>query len=331
MNVDQLINLLVTITLIEMMVAIGLGVTVADLMGVVRNGPLIARAALANYICVPAVTIVLIRLFNPHPMIAVGFLILAVCPGAPYGPPFTAIAKGNTATSVGLMVLLAGSSALLAPLLLSALVLMVPGSDSLKIDATKIVCVLLLTQLLPLCAGVAIRHWRPHWAEKLQTPANMVSKLLNLAAMAVILASKYSLLSEIRLRGFIGMFILLIASCLAGWLLGRSADNTRKAMAVTTALRNVSVGLVIASGDFPGTPVVTAVVAYGLLSLLAHLRLRNTWVQSRHHAPRDGFPVANLARDWGGNGATATQGLATLATVGVAVAEPKRRHGRGVA
>src|SRR5438477_11848251 len=116
--IDRLINILVTITLIEMMVAIGLGVAFVDLVGVARNWRLVARAALAYYVCVPAATVGLLFLFDAHPMVAAGFLILAVCPGAPYGPPFAAIAKGNMAVAVGLMGILAGSSALVAPILL---------------------------------------------------------------------------------------------------------------------------------------------------------------------------------------------------------------------
>src|SRR5438270_13242506 len=118
MSVDRLINVLVTVTLIEMMAAIGLGVTLADLAGVTRNWRLLARAGLANYVCVPAATVGLLLLFDAPPLVAAGFLILAVCPGAPYGPPFTAIAKGNLAVAVGLMVILAGASAVIAPVLL---------------------------------------------------------------------------------------------------------------------------------------------------------------------------------------------------------------------
>jgi hypothetical protein len=51
--IDRLINVLVTITLIEMMVAIGLGVTFVDLAGVARNWRLVGRAA-------PAVTATLV-------------------------------------------------------------------------------------------------------------------------------------------------------------------------------------------------------------------------------------------------------------------------------
>jgi BASS family bile acid:Na+ symporter len=278
--VDKLINVLVTITLIEMMVAIGLSVTFVDLLGVARNWCLVARAALANYVCVPAVTVGLLLLFDAHPMVAAGFLILAVSPGAPYGPPFTAIAKGNVAIAVGLMTILAGSSAIIAPMLLHYLLLLVSGSNQLRVDATRIAGTLLVTQLLPLCAGVAVRQRRPALADRLQKPANLVSKVLNLVMVGLILVAQFHLLAEIRPRGFVGMLVLLIASWAAGWLLGGPETGSRKATTLTTSLRNVGVGLVIATGSFPGTPAVTAALAYGLFEILGSLLLALWWGRS---------------------------------------------------
>src|SRR5262249_27865423 len=57
MTLDRLINALVTITLIEMMVLIGLRVTFAELLDVAKDWHLVARAALANYLLVPALAI----------------------------------------------------------------------------------------------------------------------------------------------------------------------------------------------------------------------------------------------------------------------------------
>src|SRR5262249_1490023 len=162
----QLINVLVTITLIEMMAAIGLGVRFVDLAPVARNWRLVTRALLANYGCVPAATGGLLLLFGAHPMVAAGFLILAVCPGAPCGPPFTGSGRGNVAVAVGLMVILAGSSAVIAPVLLHYLLLLVSGSESVTLDAARIVRTLLVSQVLPLCLGVAVRQWRPLLAER---------------------------------------------------------------------------------------------------------------------------------------------------------------------
>jgi BASS family bile acid:Na+ symporter len=277
MTVDGLINTLVTITLVEMMAAVGLGVTLAELVSVARNWRLLTRAVLANYVWVPAVTVGLLLVFDAQPVVAAGFLILAVCPGAPYGPPFTAIAKGNVAVAVGLMLILAGSSAVVAPILLHYLLPVLSGSQGLKVDATRVVCTLLATQLLPLCVGVAMRQWRPVLADRLQKPAMLLSKVLNLAAVGFILVVHGRLLTEIRPRGFAGMLALLIASWAAGWLLGGPEPGNRKATTLTTSLRNVGVGLVIATGAFAGTPVVTAALAYGVFEVLGSLLLALGW------------------------------------------------------
>lgn len=288
MTLDQAINLLVTVTLIEMMIAIGLGVSFADLGAILRDWRLVARAALANYVVVPAATVGLLLLFNAQPMVAAGFLILAVCPGAPFGPPLTALAKGDVAVSVGLMGVLAASSALLAPLLLALLLPLVAGGEALSIDAGKIVTTLLVTQLVPLGVGLGVRRWHPKLADQLQGPANQLGKLLNLAAIVCILATQFHLLLEIRPRGFVGMLILLVASWAAGWLLGGPAAGTRTAMTLTTALRNVGVGLVIATGSFAETPAVTAVIAFGLLGVVGSLLLAAAW--GRRAVPQETVP-----------------------------------------
>jgi BASS family bile acid:Na+ symporter len=267
MTLDQMINDLVTVTLVEMMVAIGLGVSAVDLAAVARDGWLVARAILANYVVVPAITVGLLLLFNAGPLVATGFLILAVCPGAPYGPPLTAVAKGNVTVAVGLMAILAGSSAVLAPVLLAVLLPLFASDESPPINAGQIVVTLLATQLVPLGVGLAVRRWRPRLADWLQNPANLISKVLNLAAVGCILVTQFHLLTAIQARGFLGMLALLGASWAAGWLLGGPEPGTRKAMTLTTALRNVGVGLVIATGSFGGTPAVTAVLAFGLLGI----------------------------------------------------------------
>lgn len=274
---DQFINILVTVTLIKMMAAIGLGVTFREMAGVARNWRLVAQAALANYVFVPAITVGLLFLLHAQPMVAAGFLILAVCPGAPFGPPCAKIAKGDVAAAVGLMVLLAGSSAIAAPVLLQLLLPLVSDNETLQVDSIKIVASLLVTQLLPLLIGLGLRHWRPGLATKLQRPANLISALLSLVAVVVILFVHFQMLSEIRLSGYIGMTVLLIGSWAAGWLLGGPGSGLGKSMALTTSLRNVGVGLVIAAGSFAGTPAVTAVVAYGILEIAGSLLLALAW------------------------------------------------------
>jgi BASS family bile acid:Na+ symporter len=280
--IDRLINVVVTITLIEMMAAVGLGVTFAELAGVARNWRLVGKAALANYVCVPAVTVGLLLVFRPpDPLVTAGFLILAVCPGAPFGPPCAKIAGGNVANAVGLMAILAASSAIAAPVLLSILLPRMAGDETPQVDPAKIVGTLLATQLLPLFAGLCVRQWRPSLAARLQKPANLLSAVLGLATVGLVLVAQFRLVAELGLRAWIGMFALLIASLACGWLLGGPGVGNRKALSLTTALRNVGVGLVIATGNFSGTAAVTAAVVYGIFEIVGSLLLALWWARGR--------------------------------------------------
>jgi BASS family bile acid:Na+ symporter len=278
--IERLINILVTITLIEMMLSIGLSVRFADLIGISQDWRLLLQAGLANYVCVPAVTVALLLLFQPaDPMVSVGFLILAVCPGAPFAPPCVRIAKGNVDAAVGAMVILAGSSALAAPWLLYLLLPLLSRDQPLEVDAIKIVTTLLITQLLPLGVGLCLRQWRPWLATALQKPANLLSAVLGLATVGLIVVVQFQVLAEIGGRGWVGMSMLLIASWAAGWLLGGPGTSKRKAMALTTSLRNVGVGLVIAVGNFAGTAAVTATLAYGIFEIIGSLLLALAWAR----------------------------------------------------
>ena len=79
------------------------------------------------------------------------------------------------------------------------------------------------------------------------------------------------------------MLALLIISWAAGWLLGGPEFEARKTMTLTTSLRNVGVGLVIATGSFAGTPAVTAVLVYGLFEVLGSLLLALAWRNGSLH------------------------------------------------
>ena len=277
MSLDRLINILVTITLIEMMVLIGLRVKFADIVSTSRNWTLVARAAVANYLLVPSLTVVLLLLFGVNAMVTAGFLVLAVCPGAPYGPPFAGIARADVPEAVGLMVILAASSAILSPLLLRVLLPWAADGEAPQIDPFGIVGVLLITQLLPLMVGLWTRHWRPQLAERLIGPFALASKILNLSVVGLILATQFHMLSEIRVRGFVGMLMLLAGSLIIGWLAGTPSRDNRKTMALTTSLRNVGLGLVIVTGNFAGTQAVSATLAYGIVEVLGALLVALVW------------------------------------------------------
>lgn len=283
-QLDLLVRVLATVTLFEMMAAIGLGVAFSELTGVARSWRLLLRAALASYVCVPAPAVGLLLLFQPHsaepeqfPLIAAGFLIAAVCPGAPYGPPFTRMAGGKVPVSVGLMVILAGSSAVAAPVLLQFLLPLIAGERKLQVDAAQMIGTLLVSQLLPLCLGLAVRQWRPALANRLLKPANRLSLVLNLATLGVVLVAQYQMLIAIPLKAYTGMLVLVLGSVGIGYLLGEKGSANRKTLALATSVRNVGVSLVLATASFPGTKAITAAMAFALFQTIVLALLSLGW------------------------------------------------------
>lgn len=278
MSVDKLINLGVTLTLIEMMVTTGLGVTLAQVARVAHNVHPVSKATIANYFLAPAAAVALIMAFHPHPLVAAGLLLAAVCPGA----PFTALAKGNVPVAVGLMVLLAGSSAIVAPLLLSALLPLVAGGGDLRVDTLKIVTTLLACQLTPLFIGLVLRQRRHGLAERLKKPGTRMGIVLNIVVFLTILVVQFHLLKQIHVTGFAGMLLLVVAFTAAGWLLGGPGASNRRAVALSTGVRYVGVSLVIATASFPNTPAVTAALVFAILQTVVLALAAAAWGRLRH-------------------------------------------------
>ena len=81
MTTDRLLNVLVTVTCIEMMVAVGLDVSLAELTRAGREWRLVARALLANDVGVPVVAVGLLLRSTPIPWSRRGFSSSRPAPG----------------------------------------------------------------------------------------------------------------------------------------------------------------------------------------------------------------------------------------------------------
>jgi BASS family bile acid:Na+ symporter len=264
-------KLLTSAGLIATMLAIGLRVRWGEVLMAAKQVQLVTLALIANFLLVPAATLGLLWLFDPEPMIGVGFLILAVCPGAPVGPLFAGIAKSDVPSAIGLMVILAGLSAILSPLFLAVLLGRFGPQNDLHVNYSAIVQTLIVTQILPLAIGLGTHERAPHLAAWIVKPLNVVANLLLLVVVVLLLATQFETLHSIGVRGWVGMLLLLAASLGIGWICGGPRQAARATLALTTTARNAAVGLVIVATSFAGTAAATAVVAYALVSTFGAL------------------------------------------------------------
>jgi BASS family bile acid:Na+ symporter len=291
-NTANVIAALNVMALVAIMLSMGMAVRFEAVWAAVQSFRPLVLGLLANYLLVPLFTLGLLLVFQANPMVSVGFFILAVCPGAPVGPPITAVARGDVPWAIGMMLILAVLSPIVSPALLSVFLPRIAPESDLHIDALAIARVLLISQMLPLALGLGIHHGAPRLTERIVKPLNLFANMLLVCVVGLIVATHYETLAAIRVRGWTGMTLLLLASLVIGWFCGGRDVGTRKALAATTATRNAAVGLLIVMRSFADTPAVTAVVAYGLLSILGTLGCtllftRLTRIEAKNPTPRN--------------------------------------------
>ncbi len=136
---------------VSSMLAMGLSLTVRQIVEPLRNARLVSLALLANFVAMPLGAIGLARLLHLEPGPAAGLLVLGAAAGAPFLPKLASVAKANQAVAVGLMVLLMvltiGYMPLVLPMLLAGV----------SVDVARIARSLVLLMLLPLGVGLAVK------------------------------------------------------------------------------------------------------------------------------------------------------------------------------
>jgi len=248
---------------VSSMLAVGVSLTVGQIMAPLRNGKLVSLALLANFVLMPLSALVIARLLRLDEPLGIALLLLGTAAGAPFLPKLAGIAQSDLAFAVGLMVLLmvltVGYMPLVLPLLLKGV----------SIDATKIARSLVLLMLLPLGAGLLLKARFCYVADRIRTPLNRISSLsLALLIVLLLVTNTQSVVGLFGTRGILASILFLLGGTGIGWLLGGPAFGTKGVLALGTAQRNIAAALVVEGKNFDDPNVVVMVVVVAVVGLL---------------------------------------------------------------
>src|SRR5216110_1346732 len=144
------------------MLAMGLNLTVGQIITPLRNVRLVTLSLLVNFVLMPLAAIGLATLLRLDEPLGVGLLLLGSAAGAPFLPKLAQIARGNLAFAVGLMVMLMVITVGYLPLVLPMLL---PG---VSVNPARIASSLFLLMLLPLAAALGVNAMRPAFATRVK-------------------------------------------------------------------------------------------------------------------------------------------------------------------
>ena len=248
---------------VSSMLAVGVSLTVRQIMAPLRNGKLVSVALLANFVLMPLGALLIARLLRLDEPLGIALLLLGIAAGAPFLPKLAGLAKSDLAFAVGLMVLLMVLTVGYMPLVLPLLL------EGVSVDPTKIALSLVLLMLLPLGAGLLVKARFGHVADRIRTPLNRISSLsLVLLIVLLLVTNIRNVFSLLGTRGILASILFILVGVAIGWLLGGPAFGTKGVLALGTAQRNIAAALVVGGKNFDDPYVLVMVVVVAVVGLL---------------------------------------------------------------
>jgi BASS family bile acid:Na+ symporter len=244
------------------MVAMGMSLTISQIVTPLRNVRLVVLALLANFVLVPALAYLLAAVIPIDDALRTGLIVLATAGGAPFLPKLVQVARGPIALGVGVMVLLMVVTIAYLPIVLP---LLLPG---VEVDPRAIAQSLIVLMLVPLAIGLLIRANAADTAAEFGPLFTKASTLAIVVLMvAGLVLSARNILGLLGTGGIIALLLFVLGSLVIGVVLGGRDPGVRSVLGLGTAQRNVSAALVVAAQNF-GPDTLTFVLVGAIVMLL---------------------------------------------------------------
>ncbi len=249
MNGSPLTAVLLPLALAFIMLYLGSTLQLADFRAVLRRPRALGVGLAGQMLLLPALGWGVATASGLDPVMAVGLMVLAACPGGVSSGLLTHLAEGDVALSIALTALTSIAAMLTLPLLLDASLRHFLGSGlEVQLPLGGMVRSVFLLTTLPVLLGMGLRAWRPRWVARTEPLARRLSTGLFLAiVLATFWSQREVLLANLGRIG--AACALLDAAVLAGaWGLARSAGLQRRdriAVATECGLQNSALGIFV--------------------------------------------------------------------------------------
>jgi BASS family bile acid:Na+ symporter len=279
MSAQELLALVIKVSLSSMALAIGLQSTLSELLHLFARPARLLRAVLAVNVVVPVAAVVLVSLFPLIPVVKAGIIVMSVSP-APALLPGTAMkAGGGRGYSYGLYTALV----LLGVVIVPATMVILSRFYGVEVGLPPLLVLQRFSTevLLPLAGGLVVHRLAPKTCERLGPFVDRIATLLLMVAAVPILIALWPHVQALIGNGTVAAMALLAAIALAGGhLLGGPEPERRGALAEAAAMRHPGIALAIAGAAHADKRVTAAVLAVVLVGALVAVPYR-LWLRRR--------------------------------------------------
>ena len=193
MEAGILIKVVLPLSLFIIMLGMGLSLTLSDFKRVLQYPKAVCIGISCQMLLLPAVALLVIKIFNPSLELSMGLMILAFCPGGTTSNLISYLAKADLALSVTLTVIVSVLSPFTIPFFTKIAFEFLTGTGKvIELPFLKTFITLAAITFIPVAIGMLVNKKAPTFAAKCSSPIKVLSILFLMIIIAGIMKQNWT-------------------------------------------------------------------------------------------------------------------------------------------
>lgn len=269
MEANLLTQIFLPLALFIIMLGMGLTLKPADFRNVVYFPRAVGVGLVLKLIFIPALTFGMIYMIPLQPELAVGFVLLAACPGGATTNLITHLAKGDVALSITLTAIASVITVFTIPILVNIGMLQFMGEGQMiELPFFKTILQILIITILPVGIGMVLHKRSPRLSHKAEKPVKILSALFLVLIIAAVLIKERANLGEFFIKAGPLSLVLNLVGMLSGYYITKAiTKNKARALAVgiEVGIVNGTLGIAIAAGILENSVMTIPAAIYSII------------------------------------------------------------------
>ena len=253
MDITTIIGqILLPISLAIIMFGMGLSLVSGDFTRLFTYPKAVLVGLCNQLLFLPLIGFVIVVLFGLNPSMAIGVMIISICPGGPTSNLITQVSRGNIGLSVTLTALSSLITVFTIPILLSKFIAYFSGDTDvvIQIPILETMLQILVITVIPVSIGMMIRKRREAFALHMEKPMRTASTVLFVIIfLIIIIANKDNLIQAMKEVG-LPTLLLNLSTMGLGYLSAKLFGITGKSqisITIESGIQNGTLAFVIAT------------------------------------------------------------------------------------
>lgn len=245
--------LIVLPILTVLMFDLGLTLEGKDFLLVLKRYKAFIAGLAGQIVILPLIAWCIASLLHLSPLMSIGLVLIACCPGGSSSNVFSKLAKGDVALSVSLTAVSSIVTLFTIPLIMQVATASTGAAVGIQLPVRNLLMQNIVTMLLPILLGIGLRYWKKEWAIKADKVLSRLAfpALMFLAAVFFI-QHRITIADNFGTLGIATTALLICAIAAAAGLcrLFSLGTGERRTIIIEVGMQNAAQAIAIASSPF---------------------------------------------------------------------------------